>query len=421
VNILHVCQNYFPSRGGPQYTMKHVSEKLVEYYGDDVSVCTTNSLFGPESKLFKKIEPAYQVLNNVKINRRPFKRWHYPLIVYGNKLLVKTTGLRLPYSIGKLRYTLYSPAIKRMMVKTTADVIMATTINYEFCNYPLWRHKTKNAKPFVLYGAIHLHKQISDHNDPSLIKARACDCYISNTDYEREVLIEHGVKPHKIVNIGTGIDINSFACSKGDVAVFKQKHGIIDTDIVTGFVGRLVKGKGVGILLDAFRTIHKENKNAKLLLAGGTTDYVPVIKKAILEEKLPIILIEDFDDSLKPLLYNTLDVFVLASQSESFGVVFLEAWACRKPVIGTNMGAVASLVSDGHDGLLFNGTADDLVQKITLLASDTGLRNTLGNNGYTKAVENYSWPVIVKKYRDAYLLGIENFKQEHTKLNKRSK
>lgn len=412
MNILHVCQNYFPSKGGPQYTMKHVSEKLVSYYNDDVSVCTTNSLFGPESKLFKKIEPAYQVINNVKINRLPFNRWHYPLIVYGNKILVKTTGRRLPYSISKLRYTLNSPAIKKMMAQTSADVIMATTINYEFCNYPLWRHKTKNAKPFVLYGAIHLHKKITDHNDPSLIKARACDCYISNTDYERKELINYGVKPHKIVNIGTGIDIDSFACSDADVAAFRQKHGIADTDIVTGFVGRLVKGKGVGVLLDAFRIIHKQNKNAKLLLAGGTTDYVPEIKRAMQEEQMPIILIEDFDDSLKPLLYNTLDIFVLASQSESFGVVFLEAWACKKPVIGTNMGAVASLVADGYDGLLFNGTADDLVQQISLLANNNNLRNTLGSNGYAKALASYSWPVIVKKYRDAYLQGIENFKQE---------
>lgn len=415
MKILHVCQNYFPSKGGPQYTMKRVSEKLVEYYGDDVTVCTTNSLYSPESTLFKKIEPAYDVIGQVKINRLPFNRWHYPLIKYSGKILIKATGLRLPYSIGKLRYTLDSPAIKRMMLHTNADVIMATTISYDFCNYPTWRAGKKNAKPFVLYGAIHLHKKVSDYNDPALVKARICDCYISNTEYERNELINYGVKPHKIVNIGTGIDIEGMQCSDDDIAAFKAKHNINVNNVIVGFVGRLVKGKGVGILLDAFRQMHKQNKHAKLLLAGGTTDYVPEIKTAMQEENLPIILIEDFEDSMKPLLFNCIDIFVLASQSESFGVVFLEAWACRKPVIGTNMGAVASLVKDGEDGVLFTaGDAEDLLQKINTLAADKNLRQRLGANGHAKAVNNYSWPVIVKKYRDAYLLGIENFKSEYT-------
>jgi len=415
MKILHVCQNYYPSKGGPQYTMKRVSEKLVEYYGDDVSVCTTNSLYSPEAALFKKIEPVYEVIGQVKINRLPFNRWHYPLIKYGSKILIKTTGLRLPYSIGKLRYTLDSPAIKKMMLHAAADVIMATTISYDFCNYPIWRKGKKNAKPFVLYGAIHLHKKITDDNDPALVKARICDCYISNTEYERAELINYGVKPHKIVNIGTGIDIESMQCNDDSLAAFKAKHNITDDNVIVGFVGRLVKGKGVGILLDAFRKLHKQNKQAKLLLAGGTTDYVPEIKKAIQEENLPIILIEDFSDDMKPVLFNSIDIFVLASQSESFGVVFLEAWACRKPVIGTAMGAVASLVSDGVDGLLFTaGDADALLQKIEILAADKALCHTLGENGYAKAVNSYSWPVIVKKYRDAYLLGIENFKSEYT-------
>ena len=416
MHILHVCQNYYPSKGGPQYTMKHLSEKLAEQYNDDVTVCTTNSLYNPEAELFKKIEPRFEMLNGVKVNRLPFNRWHYPLITYGNKILIKTTTLRLPENVSKRRYTLDSPAIKKMMAKTDADVIMATTINYDFCNYPLWRAKTKKPRPFILYGAIHLHKKITNLQDPSLIKARACDCYISNTDYERNELIAYGVQPHKIVNIGTGIDVSEFATPEKDITAFRNQHNIADNDIVVGFIGRLVKGKGVAMLLDAFRQLTKTNKHLKLLLAGGTTEYVPEIKKAITEEKLPVILIENFDDTTKPLLYNSLDIFVLASQSESFGVVFLEAWACKKPVIGTSMGAVASLVSDGHDGLLFKaGNVTELTHKIMLLAGNKNMRKVLGENGYSKAIDNYTWPVIVKKYRDAYIKGIENFKKEYSR------
>ncbi|MDQ6814836.1 MAG: hypothetical protein M3040_13965, partial [Bacteroidota bacterium] len=110
MKILHVCQNYFPSLGGPQYTMKHVSEKLVSYYDDQVQVCTTNSMYGPETRLFKKIEPAIEMIERVQVNRLPFNRWHYPIIEFAGKVHGKTTGRGLPRSITKYRWGLDSPA-----------------------------------------------------------------------------------------------------------------------------------------------------------------------------------------------------------------------------------------------------------------------------------------------------------------------
>jgi len=62
MKILHVCQNYFPSKGGPQYSVQQVSEKLVEYYGDAVAVATTDSLYDPASPLFKKVKPAEECM-----------------------------------------------------------------------------------------------------------------------------------------------------------------------------------------------------------------------------------------------------------------------------------------------------------------------------------------------------------------------
>lgn len=415
MNILHVSQNYFPSVGGPQYTMKHVSEKLVSYYGDHVEVCTTNSLYGPETRLFRKIEPAVETIGDVQINRLPFNRWHYPLIELAGKVHGKATGRPLPRAITKFRWELDSPAINKMMTESNADVIMATTIIYNFADYPLWRFKTKNPKPFVLYGAIHLHKPLPE-NSPLIKRAKACDCYIANTDFERDELIRYGVKESKIVTIGTGIELNDFVMPQQDVKSFRQQNGIKETDVLIGFIGRLVKGKGVAILIDAFRKLYAENKNVKLLLAGGTTEYVPEIKRIIEEEKLPIILIESFGDEMKPVLYNALDIFVLGSQSESFGVVFLEAWACKKPVIGSKMGAIQSLLSEGIDSLLFDsGNADSLKVGLRSLLENAELRVAFGNNGYKKVTGNYTWEKIVAKYREAYQSGIRNFENSFSK------
>jgi glycosyltransferase involved in cell wall biosynthesis len=416
MKILHVSQNYYPSVGGPQYTMKHVSEKLVEYYGDTVQVCTTDSLYAPESKLYEKVSPAQENINYVEVSRHPFSRWHYPLITAAGKVYGKVMNKALPYSITKKRWGIDSSAMDKMLAKTNADVIMATTAVYNFADYPTWRFKTRNAKPFVLYGAIHLHVDLPE-NYPAVVRARACDCYIANTNFEQNKLIEYGVKEDKIVTIGTGIAIEDFEVEMKEVDAFKLAHGIEQTDVVLGYVGRLVKGKGVQILIDAFRKLYAENKSVKLLLAGGTTDYVPDIKKIMKEEELPIILIESFPEQMKGLFYNVLDIFVLASQSESFGVVFLEAWACKKPVIATRMGAISSLLTEGVDSLLFEAkNVDSLAEQLRILIESPGQRSRLGQNGYQKVADNFTWPTIVAKYREAYQLGIRNFESQYKNL-----
>jgi glycosyltransferase involved in cell wall biosynthesis len=413
MKILHVTQNYFPSVGGPQYIVKHLSEKLIEYYGDNVEVCTTNSYYGPEAKFFKKIEPAVETIDGVKISRLPFIRWHYPLLDFTNKVHAKITGKPLPYSITKKRWALDSPAINKMMATTNADVIMVTTIIYNFADYPLWRFRTNNPKPFVLYGAVHLHKKL-EPNSPFISRAKCCDCYIANTEFERQELMKYGIDGEKIITIGIGINVQEYECARDEVNQFRRHHNIEEDDVLIGFVGRLVKGKGVEILINAFRKIYVNNKKVKLLLAGGTTEYVPEIKRVIEEERLPIILIENFKDDFKRVLYNALDIFVLASQSESFGIVFLEAWSCKKPVIGTRMGAIASLLSDGKDSLLFNaGDINDLVKQLDILINNRELCNQLGANGYAKVIENYGWPVIIERYRIAYKLAIHNFQKKY--------
>lgn len=394
--------------------MKHLSENLVQYYNDQVQVATTDSLYGPEMPLFKAITPAKENINGVEVNRFPFNRWHYPLLNYAGRGYKKMFKKTLPHRLYKYRWELDCKGIDDAMKNTDADVIMATTGNYMFCDYPVWRSRTKNPKPFVLYGALHLH--ISWPADaPVINRARACDCYIANTDFERNKLIGYGVQPNKIVTTGTGITANDYICDEKELKAFRDRYGIAGEDILVGHIGRLSQGKGAGILLDAFSEIHNRYKNVKLLLAGTSTDFVAELKQKSRQYALPVIFLEDFDNALKPLLFNAIDIFVLASKGESFGVVFLEAWACRKPVIGVGGGAVASLIKEGSDGLLFEpDNKQQLGAAIEALIGDGNKRKALGENGYTKIQQQYSWPVVTRKYRDAYLLGIENFKRTST-------
>jgi phosphatidylinositol alpha-1,6-mannosyltransferase len=86
--------------------------------------------------------------------------------------------------------------------------------------------------------------------------------------------------------------------------------------------------------------------------------------------------------------YNLCDIFIMPNRevkdknTEGFGIVFLEANACGKPVIGGNAGGVPSAIKDGYNGFLVDGNnEDDILEKTMLLLKDDQLRERMGQNG----------------------------------------
>ena len=59
-----------------------------------------------------------------------------------------------------------------------------------------------------------------------------------------------------------------------------------------------------------------------------------------------------FSDDEKPSMFDALDVFAMPSVAESFGIAYLEAWMCRKAVIGSRIGSTECVIHDGVDGVL---------------------------------------------------------------------
>ena len=95
-------------------------------------------------------------------------------------------------------------------------------------------------------------------------------------------------------------------------------------------------------------------------------------------------------------------MFGLMSESESFGMVFLEAWMRRKPVIGNRRcGAVASLIEDGVDGFLCLDERD-CADRIKVLLANPSQATSMGENGYRKVIGGFTWDQIGKKVLALY-------------------
>ncbi len=89
-----------------------------------------------------------------------------------------------------------------------------------------------------------------------------------------------------------------------------------------------------------------------------------------------------------PDVYRGSDVFVLPSENETFGQVFIEAMACGTPVIGTKVGGVPEIISDSYNGFLVQPADPSiLAQKIERLLNDTSMKNKLVSAGI-KTVES---------------------------------
>ena len=102
-------------------------------------------------------------------------------------------------------------------------------------------------------------------------------------------------------------------------------------------------------------------------------------------------------------LFAATTALAVPSRIDSFGIVYLEAWACGKPVIGARAGGVPDVIADGEDGLLVPyGDVPALAQAIARLSDDAALAAQMGARGRAKVERSYTWDKIFGIVESAY-------------------
>lgn len=407
MKILHVTQNYYPSVGGTQHTIKRISEYFSQSTGDEVTVLTSNSLYGPNRPVFKEISVRKEVINGVMVKRFPFVRFHLPLLKLTSRILKRVFKKPLPEFLIALVSGPISSKLNQAIDDTDADVIGASSIDYLFADYPVKRHKRKNARPFVIYGALHLH----NNKVLNIYKKRieAADYYIANTPYEKKVIVEMGIEDEKVKVIGAGSDIYQKADFSISDDQLRATYNIPPGTIIITYVGRHEVLKGIPMLIKTFQQLKAQFNNIQLFICGAAGGYTSTLQ-ALAIEGSHIQLFTNVTDLQKTEILRLTDLLVLPSKEESFGVVFLEAWSFSKPVIGANIGAIASLIEDGADGLLFDAESEEsLAEKMTTLIQNEALRKLMGAAGNNKYRQHFTWDIIAEKFRQVYQLAITKF------------
>jgi phosphatidylinositol alpha-mannosyltransferase len=198
--------------------------------------------------------------------------------------------------------------------------------------------------------------------------------------------------------IPNGIDIERFSSEGPSRKEFANgKLNIL-------FVGRLEKRKGLGHLISACAILKKKFPNFRLIVVGPGTRLRQGYQEQAKELNLDDVVFTDFvSDAELPEYYRTADIFCApATGGESFGIVLLEAMACGKPVIASNIEGYASVLNHNEEGLLAPvGDEEALAQAILSLSENRSLREQMGAKGIVKA-KNYSWENVSRQVLDHY-------------------
>ena len=408
MKILHITPFYVPFVGGGVVHIQKLSEHLASR-NHDVFVLTTNviSLWDMGSRKCAGL-PSMEVINGVKVIRvspndglwgKMFDGW----------LKLKGGYRFLSFVLGEERLGLLAQGFRmlptiRHILRLDADIV--ASMNW-YCAPAYYAYLARTLKYFRMVG-IPLFHTADAWSDREIHRAMlsACDAVVANTAHEADFAIQRGAKRVEVA--GVGIQPNSFDDRNGKQ--IRERYGLGNCPVV-GFVGMLIPRKGATVLLQAMKVVWAWNTEVRLVLAGsappGGSPVDDLIEQLTAEERARIVRITEFPDHEKASIYDAFDVFALPSASESFGIVYLEAWLCGKPVIGARIGSTQSVICEGTDGLLVEPeNALDIARAIIDLLSNPDKRERLGKNGQAKILAQFTWDKVTDKveeiYRDLY-------------------
>ncbi|MFD1020250.1 glycosyltransferase family 4 protein [Thalassobacillus hwangdonensis] len=227
-----------------------------------------------------------------------------------------------------------------------------------------------------------------------------CENKLVNT--EKASTIHNG----SINGLDTTIKFNpaSYSLSRHDL---KLK----ESDRVLGFVGRIVRDKGIVELLEAWRVLKNRQEDLKLVIAGKMEE--PSLTDSAYKEieNDPDILYVGECDNVAP-YYSLMDVLVFPTYREGFGLVAIEAMAMGVPVIASNVLGCVDTIEDGKNGFLIEPrSVTGIVEKVAYYLDHPEIRTAHGASGQHLVRMKYDQHTIWNALLEDYKFFIQNEKR----------
>lgn len=386
-NILVLTDFFLPHTGGSRVYYYRLYSELVQKYPDRVTILTKKVLGWEEFD-------SRQSTSTLRIVRRfhPWPNWRYEQLPKFAPDLANVWWFARKNQVDVIHSgDLFPEGLVSVMVKKLLRIPFVAYCHGEEVTQIDYRRFQPKMRDLVYKSA------------DAVVAANAFAC--AN-------LIRIGVPENMIFTITPGVDTSTFAPRAADPALMTKFD--LSGKVVLLSVSRLVERKGHSQVLKALGRVRDVVPEFHYLIVGdgperekiehliaelGLEPHVSMVGKVLATE------LTDF--------YNLCDLFVLANRDidgdlEGFGMVFLEANACAKAVLGGRTGGTSEAVIENSTGLLVDPESiDEIASALKTLMSQPELRKRFGANGLQRARADFAWPKRAEQLRavNEFVLG----------------
>lgn len=306
--------------------------------------------------------------------------------VYGNPLLSVPRILRNLLSLNRIvkRYSidvLYSNTVRCVKFASLYKLLFLSGINSVWHVRDMgaqWRPVDRLITPFLTDRLITVSRAVGEYHKKVFPLYRGLD--------RKMAVVYNAADP------GSDYDEAEFERYRRDFG--------LDGYRVVLCAGRIVSLKGYEYVIEAMREVVKRHEKSRLLLVGegsglaGEQRYSKGLQESALEYELKDrVIFTGFVENIQDLLPAADVVVVPSVRNDSCPRIVIEAMAGGKPVIGTDVGGIPELITDGGNGFLVQPrSSSQIAERIVKILSDDDLRKRMGDNARRTAIERFSLP-----------------------------
>ena len=400
MKILFVIQRYHPVIGGSEIFAKNFVDYLSQRH--QVTVYTT---------FVKNIKALWNKDISKLSETTPLD---YPLKRYDN---LTPQEIKFDNAVEKLSLVTNHPGPflpklweDLVLKKIDFDLIITTAFPYDHI-IPTFVACKKWKIPIIIIPLIHQEFPHLYLTGMRLNMLSQSDAIVTLSPSEKTLLENKGIDSKKIFIIKPGINPPQENLSNNK---FRNNNSIPSDAKVVLFVGSKSKMKGIYTLIESMKIIWKHEPKTILLTIGPNSKefekYLSQQKNDVRKKILDLGLVEE---KQKQMAYEACDIVALPSESESFGLVFLEAWSYSKPVIGCKFSSTFDVIDNEENGLLVEfGNKDQLSQVIIRLLKNPELAKKFGMKGKQK-LSQYSLPDSLQEFEKLCISTFNNFNKKN--------
>ncbi|HEV3339716.1 MAG TPA: glycosyltransferase family 4 protein [Pirellulales bacterium] len=307
----------------------------------------------------------------------------------------------LPWAVSY--YALLGPSVRRLAgligqeierLDFSPSVVHLTRIGREFLARAAIDFARRRDVPFVITPNQHPRWRGFLYREYDKIY-READAVVVLTDAERDLMVrEKGVRPEQIHVTGVG-PVLSEHFSADD---FRRRYGVQGPVIL--FLGQQLPYKGIASVVEAAPLVWRRHPEAQFIFIGPETRFSRRLFAAIRDPRIRNLGSVDLETKTSALA--ACEFLCLPSTQESFGGVYVEAWSHGKAVIGGRTAQIASVVDEDQNGLLARQDKNELAAAITWLLDNPKACRDMGQAGWLKTEQNYSWERLAAKTLEVY-------------------